>query len=124
MIIMSLTTTPTNRFGFSMMRGKFCHSTCFEIIAHTALAQFGHFTLKTDKQSSLFCRLINPIDIASPTGDCEGTIYGLQVKQPPWNLSMFDTLIRNYKLKKLIIDNAKIEKKDKHKRSLMVTFEQ
>ena len=29
-----------------MMQGKFCHS-CFEITARTALAQFGHFTLKT-----------------------------------------------------------------------------
>ena len=46
LITMSLTTTPTSRFGFSMMRGKFCHS-CFEITARTALAQFGHFTLKT-----------------------------------------------------------------------------
>ena len=40
---MSLTTTPTRRFGFCMMRGRFCHS-CFEITARTALA---HFTLKT-----------------------------------------------------------------------------
>ena len=46
-----------------------------------------------------------PINIASPTGDCDETIYGLQVKQSPWNLSMFDTSIRNYKLKKL--DNTK-----------------
>ena len=48
LITLSLTTTPTSRFGFSMMRGKFCHS-CFEITARrpTALAQFGHFTLKT-----------------------------------------------------------------------------
>ena len=45
-ITMSPTTTPTSRFGFSMMRGKFCHS-YFEITARTALAQFGHFTLKT-----------------------------------------------------------------------------
>ena len=45
-ITMSLTTTPTSRFGFSMVRGKFCHS-CFEITARTALAQFGHSTLKT-----------------------------------------------------------------------------
>ena len=44
-------------------------------------------------------------------GDCEGTIYDLQVKQPLWNLSVFDTLIRNYELKKLIIDNTKLEKK-------------
>ena len=29
LITMSLTTTPNSRFGFSMMRGKFCHS-CFE----------------------------------------------------------------------------------------------
>ena len=29
-----------------MMWGKFCHS-CFEITGRTALAQFGHFTLKT-----------------------------------------------------------------------------
>ena len=43
---MSLTTTPTSRFGFSMMRGKFCHR-CFETTAPTALARFGHFTLKT-----------------------------------------------------------------------------
>ena len=43
---MSITTTPTSRFGISMMWGKFCHS-CFEITARTALAQFGHFTLKT-----------------------------------------------------------------------------
>ena len=42
-IIMSLNTTPTSRFGFRMMRGKFCHS-CFEITPRTAL---GHFTLKT-----------------------------------------------------------------------------
>ena len=45
-ITISLTTTPTSRFGFSMMCGKFCHS-CFEITARTALSQFGHFTLKT-----------------------------------------------------------------------------
>ena len=45
-ITMSLTTTPTSQFCFSMMWGKFCHS-CFEITASTALAQFGHFTLKT-----------------------------------------------------------------------------
>ena len=45
-ITMSLTSTPTSRFGFSMMRGEFYHS-CFEIITRTALAQFGHFTLKT-----------------------------------------------------------------------------
>ena len=45
-ITMSLTTTPSSRFGFSMMWGKFCHS-CFEITARTALAQFGHFTSKT-----------------------------------------------------------------------------
>ena len=45
-ITMSLTTTPTSRFGFSMTWGKFCHN-CFEITARTALAQFGHFTLKT-----------------------------------------------------------------------------
>ena len=43
-ITMSLTTTPTSRSGFSMMRGKFCQ--CFEI-ARTAVAQFGYFTLKT-----------------------------------------------------------------------------
>ena len=46
-ITMSLTTTPTSRFGSGMMRDKFCHS-CFEITAHTVLAQFGHFTLKTN----------------------------------------------------------------------------
>ena len=45
-ITMSLTTTPTSRFRFSMICGKFCHS-CVEITARTALAQFGHFTLKT-----------------------------------------------------------------------------
>ena len=44
-ITMSLTTTPTSRFGFSMIRAKFCHS-CVEITARTALTQFGHFTLK------------------------------------------------------------------------------
>ena len=43
---MSLTTTPTSRFGFSMMCGQFCHS-CFEITARTALAQSEHLTLKT-----------------------------------------------------------------------------
>ena len=43
---MSLTTMPTSRFGFSIMWGKFCHS-CYEVTARTALAQFGHFTLKT-----------------------------------------------------------------------------
>ena len=37
LITMSLTTTPTSRFGFSMMRDKFCQS-CFEITARTALA--------------------------------------------------------------------------------------
>ena len=63
------------------------------------------------KTEQFILSIINPIDIASPTRDCEGTIYGLQVKQPPWNLSMFDTLIRNYELKKLMIDNTKIEKK-------------
>ena len=42
LITVCLTTTPT---GFSMM-GQFCHS-CFEITERTALAQFGHFTLKT-----------------------------------------------------------------------------
>ena len=68
--------------------------------------------MSADRQTEQFIlSIINPIDIASPTGGCEGTIYGLQVKQPPWNLSMFDTLIRNYELKKLIIDNTKIEKK-------------
>ena len=46
LITMPLTTTPTSRFGFSMMRGKFCQS-CFEVRARTALAQFEHFTLKT-----------------------------------------------------------------------------
>ena len=46
LITMSLTTTPTSRFGFRMMRGKFCHS-CFKITARTALARFRHFTLKT-----------------------------------------------------------------------------
>ena len=46
LITMSLTTTPTSRFSFSMMWGKFCHS-CFEITARTAFAQFGYFTLKT-----------------------------------------------------------------------------
>ena len=45
-ITMSFTTTPTKRFGFSMMWGKFCQS-CFEITARTTLAHFGHFTLKT-----------------------------------------------------------------------------
>ena len=45
-ITMSLITMATNRFGFSMMWGKFCHS-CFETTARTALAQFGHLTLKT-----------------------------------------------------------------------------
>ena len=34
LIAMSLTTTPTSQFGFSMMRGKFCQG-CFEITAHT-----------------------------------------------------------------------------------------
>ena len=43
---MFLTTTPTSRFGFSMMCGKFCQS-CVKITARSALAQFGHFTLKT-----------------------------------------------------------------------------
>ena len=33
-ITMSLTTTPTSRFGFSRMWGKFCHS-CFEITGRT-----------------------------------------------------------------------------------------
>ena len=46
LIRMSLTTTPTSRFGFSVMRGKSCHS-CFEKTARSAFAQFGHFTLKT-----------------------------------------------------------------------------
>ena len=46
LITMPLTTTPTSRFGFSMMRGKFCQS-CFEVTVRTTLAQFGHFTLKT-----------------------------------------------------------------------------
>ena len=41
--------TPTSRFCFSMMRGQFCHS-CIEITARTALAQFGHFILKTRVQ--------------------------------------------------------------------------
>ena len=45
-LTMSLTATPTSRFGFSMICGKFCHS-CVEITARTALAQFGQFTLKT-----------------------------------------------------------------------------
>ena len=36
-ITMSLITTPTRRFGFSMMRGKFCQR-CFELTARTALA--------------------------------------------------------------------------------------
>ena len=45
-ITMSLTTTPSSRVSFSMTRGKLCHS-CFEITARAALAQFGHFTLKT-----------------------------------------------------------------------------
>ena len=46
LMTVSLTTTPTSRFGFSMVQGKFCLS-CFEITARTALAQFGHLTLKT-----------------------------------------------------------------------------
>ena len=45
-ITMSLTTTPTSRFGFSMICSKFCHS-CVEMTARTAFAQFEHFTLKT-----------------------------------------------------------------------------
>ena len=45
LVTIYLTTTPTSQFGFSMMRGKFCQS-CFEVTARTALAQFGHFTLK------------------------------------------------------------------------------
>ena len=49
LITMSLSTTPTSRFGFSMLRGKFCQS-CFQVTARTALAQFGHFTLKTRVQ--------------------------------------------------------------------------
>ena len=49
LMTMSLTTTPTSRIGFSVMRGKFCQS-CFEVTARTALAQFGHFTLKTRVQ--------------------------------------------------------------------------
>ena len=44
-ITTSLTATPNSWFGFSMMWSKFCHR-CFEITAHTALAQFGHFTSK------------------------------------------------------------------------------
>ena len=44
-IIMSLSTTSTSRFGFSMICGKFCHS-CVEITARTAFAQCGHFTSK------------------------------------------------------------------------------
>ena len=44
-IIMSLTTIPTSRFGFSMICGKFCHS-YVKITARTALVQFEHFTLK------------------------------------------------------------------------------
>ena len=44
-IIMSLTTIPTSRFGFSMICGKFCHS-CVRITARAALAQLEHFTLK------------------------------------------------------------------------------
>ena len=46
LIAMSLAIALTSRFGFIMMRGKFCHS-CFEITACTVLAQLGHFTLKT-----------------------------------------------------------------------------
>ena len=46
LIATSLATTPTSRFGFSMMWDKFCCS-CFEITARTALSQFGHFILKT-----------------------------------------------------------------------------
>ena len=46
LIAMSLTATPTSRFGFSIMRDKFYYS-CFEITSRTALAQFRHFTLKT-----------------------------------------------------------------------------
>ena len=45
LITLSLTFASTSRIGFSMMWGKFCHS-CFEITAQTALALFGHFTLK------------------------------------------------------------------------------
>ena len=37
LITMTFTTAPTNRFGFSMMWGKFC-LICFEIVAGTALA--------------------------------------------------------------------------------------
>ena len=44
LITMSLTTRLTSRFGFCMMPSKLCHS--FEIIARTALAQFGHFDFK------------------------------------------------------------------------------
>ena len=33
-----------------MMRGNFCHS-CFEVTARIALAQLGHFTLKTRVRS-------------------------------------------------------------------------
>ena len=45
LIAMFLSTPPSSRFGFSMMRGKFCHGYCETACA--ALAQFGHFTLKT-----------------------------------------------------------------------------
>ena len=56
---MSLNTTPTSRFGFSMMRGKFCHS-CFEITPRTALVitprtALGHFTLKTSVRFQKGC---------------------------------------------------------------------
>ena len=68
LITMTVTTTPTSRFGFSMMGGKFCHS-YFEITARTALAQFGHFTLKTRirfQKRQGFDPLISPHPLGAP----------------------------------------------------------
>ena len=61
LITMSLTTTPTSRFGLTILRGKFCHS-CFEITARTGttFAQFGHFTLKTRVRFQKGVRPPNP----------------------------------------------------------------
>ena len=72
LITMSLTTAPTSRFGFSMMRGKFCQS-CVEVTAWTALAQFGHFTLKSRVQFQKGGLTPQILPLGAPLS----TLYGL-----------------------------------------------
>ena len=60
LITMFLTTTPTSRFGFSMMWGKFCRN-CFEITARTAQGRW-----KVGARAPLYFFSPPPIEILNP----------------------------------------------------------